>query len=384
MKKSLSESNCTLRRQARFEGSQGLQCLSVGLGLIMQALQEYQCSVGAHIEADIPVSFGNDRAAIAAASQSVALYDRSHWGRLRISDSDRLAFLHNQSTNNIKQLQPGQGCDTVILTSTARTLDLVSAYITDTEVLVLTSPQRRQSLLSWLDRYIFFGDKVQLTDLTDATACFSLIGPDSAGLLSQIGCTELPQQQGSHTLATIDGVSVRIAAGSGLCTEGYTLIAEREAALPLWQALQQAGGIPLGEQAWEQLRVCQGRPMPDAELTEDYNPLEAGLWHTVSFNKGCYIGQETIARLNTYNGVKQQLWGLELDFQPEVGAAICVGEQKIGQLTSIVPAQSGFFGLGYIKTKAGGAGLKVGIDGGEATVVDVPFLSRSLASETTV
>lgn len=350
----------------------------------MQALQEYQCSLGAHIEADIPMSFGNDLAAIAAASQSVALYDRCHWGRLRISDRDRLAFLHNQSTNNIKQLQPGQGCDTVILTSTARTLDLVSAYITDTEILLLTSPKCRQKLLFWLDRYIFFGDKVQLEDVTDTTACFSLIGPDSAALLSQLGCTESLQQKGSHTLATMDGVSVRIAAGSGLFTEGYTLMVDREGALPLWQALQQAGGVPLGEQAWEQLRVCQGRPMPDSELTEDYNPLEAGLWHTVSFNKGCYIGQETIARLNTYNGVKQQLWGLELDVQPEVGAAICSGEQKIGQLTSVVPVQDRFFGLGYIKTKAGGAGLKVGIDGGEATVVEVPFLSRSLTSETTV
>ena len=61
------------------------------------------------------------------------------------------------------------------------------------------------------------------------------------------------------------------------------------------------------------MRIQQGRPKSDRELTEDYNPLEAGLWQTISFEKGCYIGQETIARLNTYKGVKQKLWGIKLD-----------------------------------------------------------------------
>jgi tRNA-modifying protein YgfZ len=343
----------------------------------MQALRDYQRSQGAHIASDLPITFGNDAQAIAAAHQAVALCDRSHWGRLGLGGSDRLTFLHNQSTNDIKRLQPGQGCETVILTSTARTLDLVSAYVTETEILLLTSPNQRQPLLTWLDRYIFFGDKVELTDLTDTTVCFSLIGPHSATLLQQLGVTELPQGLDTHCTAEMLRLSVRIGAGSGLSPEGYTLIAERADGLALWETLTTANAIPLGEQGWEQLRILQGRPMPGTELTEDYNPLEAGLWHTVSFNKGCYIGQETIARLNTYNGVKQQLWGLKLTQPEPPGTSLLIEEQKVGVLTSLVETAEGIFGLCYLKTKAGGAGLSVTIGRSEAVVTDVPFLTRT-------
>jgi tRNA-modifying protein YgfZ len=327
---------------------------------------------------NVPLSFGNEAKAITAATTGVALYDRSHWGRLRVGDRDRLSFLHNQTTNDLNRLQPGQGCETVLLTSTARTIDLLSVYVTVEDIIVLTSPNRRADILAWLDRYIFFGDKVQLTDLTDETVCFNLIGPQSAALLQKLGVTDLPQTLDSHCVSTIADVPVRIAYGSGLSGAGYTVIAEIADSVVLWQALFEAGAVPLGEQAWEQLRIHDGRPTPGAELTEDYNPLEAGLWHTISFNKGCYIGQETIARLNTYNGVKQQLWGLKLQQACQPGEPIYAEDQKVGLLTSVTA--DGSFGLGYIKTKAGGADLKVRIGEALATVVAVPFLSRQPAT----
>jgi tRNA-modifying protein YgfZ len=342
----------------------------------MQALRDYQRSQGAQIASDLPITFGNDAQAIAATQQTVAIYDRSHWGRLRVSGGDRLKFLHNQSTNDLNSLQPGQGCETVILTSTARTIDLVSAYITDADILLLTSPHQQKPLLTWLDRYIFFGDNVELTDISDTTRCFSLVGPHSAKLLQKMGVTHLPQSLDFHCIAEISGISTRIAAGSGLSAQGYTLVAGIEDGAALWETLAAANAIPLGEQAWEQLRVQQGRPMPGTELTEDYNPLEAGLWHTVSFNKGCYIGQETIARLNTYNGVKQQLWGLKMTQAEQPGSLLYRDGQKVGVLTSVVETPNGIFGIGYLKTKAGGVGLTVKVGESEAIVVDVPFLSR--------
>jgi tRNA-modifying protein YgfZ len=356
----------------------GIEKSHRSVGQSMQALRDYQCQMGAHLETDIPVSFGNDAQALMAADQTTALYDRSHWGRIRVFDRDRLTFLHNQSTNDLKRLQPGQGCETVILTSTARTIDLVSVFATDEEVWLLTAPNRREQMLSWLDRYIFFGDKVQLEDKTDSTVCFSLIGPSSSNLLMKLGIPELPQELDAHFLGAIADIQVRVTNGSGLSTPGYTLIADQANGLSLWKTLTEAEAVPLGEKAWEQLRICQGRPMPGTELTEDYNPLEAGLWQMVSFNKGCYIGQETIARLNTYNGVKQKLWGLMLDGESKPGTPIVLEDQKIGVLTSVVETPEGFFGLGYIKTKAGGNDLKVRVGDGNATVVNVPFLCHSL------
>jgi hypothetical protein len=132
----------------------------------------------------------------------------------------------------------------------------------------------------------------------------------------------------------------------------------------------------MSDRAWEVLRILQGRPVPEAELTEDYNPLEVGLWQTISLNKGCYIGQETIARLNTYKGVKQYLWGIRLDGPAQVGTAITLGDEKIGKLTSYTETAHGYFGLGYIRSKVGGVGLKVKIGDTPGEVVPIPFVSH--------
>lgn len=348
---------------------------------MIEQLQEVQAAAGAIFEEaagiKIPVSFGNERAAIEAVREGVAICDRTHWGRILVSDSDRLRFLHNQSTNNFEQLKPGQGCDTVFVTSTARTIDLATAYVTEDAVLLLVSPLRRQYLIDWLDRYIFFADRVKLQDVTSETAAFSLIGSKSDALLEQLGVnTIIAQPYATHRLVQLADVEVRVAVGSGLATPGYTLIVPADKAAAVWSKLLQTGAIPIGDRVWEVLRIQQGRPAPDRELTEDYNPLEAGLWQTLSFDKGCYIGQETIARLNTYKGVKQYLWGIRLDAPAEPGSVITLGEEKVGKLTSYTDTENGAFGLGYIRTKAGGAGLQVQVGQTRGEVVDVPFLTR--------
>ena len=348
---------------------------------MIQELHDIQASAGA-IFADltggetVPVSFGNDAAAIVATKQGVALYDRTHWGRIQISDSDRLRFLHNQTTNNFNILKPGQGCDTIFVTSTARTIDLATAYATEDTVLLLVSPSRRRQLIELLDRYIFPMDRVELTDLTDTTVTFSLLGPESTKLLEKMGVSELENQPyASHQLIDLAGIEVRVAVGSGLATPGYTLIVSASDAANLWQELVKIGAVPMGDRIWEQLRIEQGRPAVDFELTDDYNPLEARLLHTITYDKGCYIGQETIARLNTYKGVKQQLWGVQLSGYVAPGSVVTIGEEKVGKLTSLTETESGFFGLAYIRTKAGGEGLKVQVGEVTGEVVNVPFLS---------
>lgn len=346
----------------------------------MKELQNHQQADGATFRgrdpATVAVHFGNDAEAIAATKTGVVVCDRSHWGLIQLSGQDCLTFLHNQSSNDIKSLQPGQGCETVILTSTARTIDLVTAYATEDAVMLLVSPQRREQLMQWFDRYIFFGDHVQVADLTATTTVFSLLGPQSEALLNQLGLLDLPDTPHRHRLAQLSQIAVRIAKGSGLVTPGYTLLASAEDGAAVWAHLRDAGAIPLGTQGWEQLRIQQGRPRPDAELTEDYNPLEAGLWHAMSLDKGCYIGQEIIARLNTYQGVKQQLWGLQLSGPVETGSRILVGDKKVGTLTSCAPTPTGALGLGYVRTKAGETGLQVSVGDASGELIDVPYLTR--------
>lgn len=348
-----------------------------------QTLQQQQQQIaGATFEETIPVSFGNDPAAIKAAHTGVTLCDHSHWGLLQLSDTDRLQFLHNQTTNEIKSLKSGQGCDVVFVNSTGRTLDLATVYVTQATVLVLVSPQRRQTLLTWLDRYIFPMDRLDLRDASEDYAIFTLIGAASDELLQKFGLdTMVNQPQATHQVLNLNQVDVRIAVGSGLGLPGYTLLIPVDKAATVWSALHAAGATPMGDRAWEQLRIQQGRPRADYEITEDYNPLEAGLWHAISFNKGCYIGQETIARLNTYKGVKQRLWGVHLDQPVATQTPVYSQEEKVGILTSCIPTPQGAAGLAYIRTKAGGEGLKITTDGVAGKVVAVPFLTHEYPSE---
>jgi tRNA-modifying protein YgfZ len=337
---------------------------------MLQALRDLQ---QATLVDGIPADYGNDAATIAQIqSGKPGICDRSHWGRIRMTGADRIRFLHNQTTNDFNRLTPGEGCDTVFVTSTGRTIDLVTAYVTEDAVLLLVSPGYSQRLMEWMDRFIFFADKVDLEDGTESTVTFSLLG--GIEILGQWGA--LPDKPADHHIMAIDGISVRVANGSGLATPGYTLIAAVQDAAPLWQTLTAAGALPFGSQAWEQLRIQQGRPMPGQELTDDINPLEAGLWQTISLSKGCYIGQETIARLHTYRGVKQQLWGIQLAAAAAPESEVFAGEEKIGKLTSATPTSQGYFGLAYIRTKAVAPGLRVQVGETSGELVAVPFVSH--------
>ena len=344
-----------------------------------EKLKDIQAKSGAIFEGDVtvPISYGDDRASLTATKEGVALCDRSHWGLLEISGDDRKRFLHNQTTNDINSLQPGRGCDTVFVTSTGRNIDLATAYVTEDIVLVLVSPNRRQQLMEWMDRYIFPMDRVELADKSDRYAVFSLIGPKCGDLLQQLGATEiLGQPEATHLLLKIGNIEVRVGVGSGLGIDGYTLIVPVESAAEIWSKLIELEAIPMGDRLWEELRILQGRPASDRELTEEYNPLEAGLWKAISFEKGCYIGQETIARLNTYKGVKQRLWGVLLTSTVEPGTPVTVEDKKVGTITSCIESDGKPFGLAYIRTKTGGAGLKVRVGESSAELIGVPFLSH--------
>ncbi|GAQ87006.1 Glycine cleavage T-protein family [Klebsormidium nitens] len=344
-------------------------------------LQELQEELGAEFSPEgVVVTFNNDADALEASKSGFAVVDLSHFGRLRVYDDDRIRFLHNQSTADFNLLKPGQGGDTVFVTNTARTIDLVTAYIKESSVLLVTSPSQRRELLPYLDKFIFFADKVKLQDVTDQCFMLALVGPQSSQVLEDLRAGDLVgKPYGTHAMFDFQGSPVMIAVGSGLATDGYTVIADAAAAGDFWKTLMQQGGVPMGARAWERLRILQGRPVPGAELTPDYNPLEAGLWNTISLTKGCYIGQETIARLITYNGVKQHLWGIQLSEAVEPGTVITLDDAKVGKVTSVTETESGFFALGYIRSKVcSEPGLTVHVGNAVGKVVEIPFVRRTL------
>ena len=315
----------------------------------------------------------NDLDILAKLPEKTAFYTPLNGGLLQLKGEDRIRFLHNQTTNNIQSLKSGQNCNTVFVNSTGRTLDLATAYLLEDAIWIKVSPNRRQFLFNWMDRFLFPMDKVESTDISEQYVLVNLLGKESDDFLQKLGFT-LPEAN-HQSLVTFKDFSFYIAQGNDLNLPGYTLILTVDQLTIFQELLQGQGGIKISDRVWEHLRITQGRPMPEQELTEDYNPLEAGLWKAISFEKGCYIGQETIARLNAYKGVKQRLWGIKLSESVEVGTLIMLEGEKVGILTSFTDLDFPF-GLGYVRTKAGGEGLSVQVGTASGELVAVPFLSH--------
>jgi hypothetical protein len=257
----------------------------------------------------------------------------------------------------------------------------------------MVSHTKKDFLMQWFDRFLFPMDKVTIKDITSEFNILTLIGSQAKSILSQLTPTPLQDfPAGGHQWLTFNAndeninadinANILCATGNSLKIAGYTLYVPANVAVAIWQKISDLGVIPMGETAWEKLRIHQGRPAPDKELTEDYNPLEAGLWDCISFDKGCYIGQETIARLNTYKGVKQRLFGITFPAPVEPDTQLTIAGERAGRITSVDPETN--FALGYIRTKMGGAGLTVTADNAdqvEGQAIALPYVSHVYPDE---
>ncbi|MEN9202704.1 MAG: hypothetical protein Q6J46_01355 [Thermostichus sp. DG02_2_bins_29] len=305
------------------------------------------------------------------------LLDHSDWGRLHLKGSPGLEYLHNQSTQDLKGLRAGQGAETVFVTPTAGILDLTTVYVGEAECWIWTSPQRRAALLQSLGRMLPFVRGVELADETEQTFGLLLIGSESEQILQDLlGSEHLPAEHHEHQQVEIQGIPVHLARGTGLMQPGFTLWGNSSQKMSLQECLLQRGAEWRGAEQWEVLRLEAGRPVADRELTTDYNPLEAGLWRAISLSKGCYIGQEVLAKQVTYKRIRQTLWGIHLSGMAEPGLEIWHREEKIGFLTSTGLTPKGYLGLGYIRTKfEPKEGLEVQADRVQGTLIRMPFLT---------
>ncbi|KDO53501.1 hypothetical protein CISIN_1g014411mg [Citrus sinensis] len=157
-------------------------------------------SEGAKISGEgIVETFGNDGEALDAADNGVAAVDLSHFGRIRVSGDDRIQFLHNQSTANFEILREGQGCDTVFVTPTARTIDIAHAWIMKNAVILVVSPLTCSSITEMLNKYVFFADKVEIQDITKQTCLFVVVGPKSNQVMRDLNLGDLVgEAYGTH------------------------------------------------------------------------------------------------------------------------------------------------------------------------------------------
>lgn len=286
-----------------------------------------------------------------AAQTGSVMIDATAWGRLKFTGASRLDFLHRMSTNDVAKLQPGQGAATVFLTPIARMIDRTVLYARENETLLVTSRGNQTRVFQWLRKYIFFNDDVQIKDVSAETAMISLYGAEANQAIRRISGEDLAGLSLHHWReVALKDQSVLIARADPFGGEGFHLIFDVAAHALIWQTLLDAGVIAISDAAYQVLRVEAGQPEFGRELGDEYIPLEAGLWPDVSFSKGCYTGQEIIARMESRQKLAKHLVGLRFEDEVELPAGLFVDGHEAGTVTSVVHSpRLGWIGLGYVK-----------------------------------
>jgi folate-binding protein YgfZ len=296
------------------------------------------------------------------------LLDRSERGKLWLEGAGAKEFLHGQVTNDVEKLVEGTGCYAAFLTHKGkmlgdlRILDCGDGLWLDCERSVL------QELFNMIRRFKI-GRLVEMEKRTLQRGLLSLIGPEAWAV---VRASALPRAEHSHVRATIGGHPVRLVATD----VGVDVICDAERTGEVAAALRSAGAEPVVESAAETLRVEHGRPRWGLELDESVIPQEAGLnERAVSFTKGCYVGQETVARLFYKGKPNRGLRGLRLSAPAATGEELRLGERVVGHLGTVaVSPVHGPIALAIVRREAqAGDVVDVGEDGVTAEVVDLPF-----------
>jgi folate-binding protein YgfZ len=300
----------------------------------------------------------------AAMTQGAALVDRSATGKLALTGPEAKAFLNGQVSNEIEELEPGTGCYAALLTpkgkmlADLRVLDLGPPTH---ELLLLCERSALQALFDALRRFNV-GFDAELHKRTLQRGLLSLIGPKAGELVG----AAVPAAEHANVRAEI-GVLIRT-------DVGIDVLCDSEDTDRVRAALLDAGAVEIDEAAADVLRVERGRPRYGVDLDDSVIPQEAGLnERAVSFTKGCYVGQETVARLHYRGKPNRHLRGLRLGEQVQPGTELRLGEREVGRLTSVAASpRFGAVGLALVRREAQ-PGDVLDAGGVAAEVVELPF-----------
>ncbi len=322
-----------------------------------------------------PDHFGDARAEIAAARSACAIAAAPSHGLIELRGRDHAGLLQRLSAADVGELAPGQGRANVFLTAKGRILHVFD-QLTFQEFTVLafeggpTAP-----VAQWIDRFVFAED-VQTNPLEEWRE-LRLIGPERCSVLQQLDLEVAADwRQRDHTAEWGGGPIVGLAGPSAV-----RLLVDSAAAESVWHRALAAGATPAGRVAVDTLRIAGGHGAPGAEYSEAWNPYETGLAERVSLTKGCFTGQEVVARLHNYNKVHRTLIGVHFETLPATPAAILLGEQPIGKLTSAIQlADDGAaIGLAVVESSAAKPGTQIRAGDHPGTLQSLPMELNFLA-----
>ncbi len=309
----------------------------------------------------VPAHFGSPEAEYRILRQAAGLIDYSIYAVIEASGNDRLDFLHRILTNDIRRLKPGQGARSALLNANGKFLAELIVLALEDRALLLCEASRSAAILLELERF-HFSEDVSLANCERSHAVLAIQGPRALET-AQAFSAAVPASPaiGDHWLARGNLAPGNLEAARFVYlpltrAPGLLCIAPADAAIPLWDTLQAGttGPAPCGWQALNTARVEDGLAWFGVDADESNLLGETGLDDVlISETKGCYVGQEIVARMRTYGSANKKLVGLVLSGNtiPPVGAQLLRDGEEMGRVTSACfsPALRRAIALGYVK-----------------------------------
>jgi len=353
-----------------------------GLGTTMRSLslEDNHRALGASFTElagwRLPLAYGDPAAEQRAVRTAVGVIDWSAEGKTRVEGVDRTTFLNGVLTNDVAALTEGRGMHAAILDHKGRVHGDLVAYHSGDHYFLTTEPEATASILAQLNR-LLVSDDATLTDVSERWCAFGVFGPRSPELAAALVGKPLPEEAYRVTAAETPELIV-LARNPHLGGDGFEVWVPPEDATALWRRLLDAGAIPFGSQAHEALRIEAGRPRYPADMNETTLAIEARLEPSISFTKGCYVGQEVVSRATHVGHVNRVLVGFEIESPeaPPPGTDVSQGGKSVGHVTSAARSVSlaKTIGLGYVRRELAEPGTDVRVGGEDARVASLPFL----------
>lgn len=337
-------------------------------------------NVGVWFGCVLPNDFGDWQREYSIAKQSVALIDKNYLAYFSFTGPDRARYLNAILTNNIKDLQPGQGNISLLLSPQGRILAEIETQSHPDKLLCISHVMIRAQLSDTLEKFIIMDD-VTLTDESDLYGTVSLQGPKTVQLLRdlapQINLDAIPEFNFVDT--NLSSISATITKHSFAGIPTADIRVERKDLEPLWNLLaertRRLDGGPIGYTALNALRLENAIPWFNYDFSDKQIPHEAGLQDShISYVKGCYTGQEIVERVRSRGQVNRRRVSLRFSTEnhqpPPAGTSLNADGKEVGTITSAspLPNQTESIGMGYARKENATPGTELSLSTGKAIV----------------
>lgn len=312
---------------------------------------------------EVPSHYGDFEQEYWHIRKDLGVRDVSHFGKVRVTGRDRFRFLNGMLTSEIKTLEAGKGTYALFLDVKGHIQCDMKVYAFPDHLLLVLQHYLVEKLMQGLDRYIMSED-VKMQDASSEFAMIQILGPGSGSFLTTKGLENLPESSYNHRTIDIVGTSANLIR----LPSGYALLAPVSAGVEILSFLE---GPLIGGKGFEVLRIESGLPLMQRDMDESNFPQECGLNGALDFQKGCYLGQETMARIDAQGHVNRHLMGFTLSSPVNAGEKVFRDSKEVGRITSATHSLllGEPFGIGYIRREFAKEGEKVEVGTHNTTAV---------------